>query len=119
LRGEVDEERNVVHAALRSARARSVPRHGRIDEHRPGVDAALKVVEIPEPVTAEIVGSVLAADAVMTLEDDRRVPIEEQQGVVIRLVEEAETVNGGDHALLLGPDVHALDGGAALEQRLQ
>ena len=61
----------------------------------------------------------LAADAVVALEDDRRIPIEEQQRIVIRLIEQTETVDRGHRALVLGPHIDALDGGAALEQRLQ
>ena len=61
----------------------------------------------------------LAADAVVALEDDRRIAIEEQQRIVIRLIEQAGTVDRGDRALVLGADIDQLDGGAALEQRLQ
>ena len=71
------------------ARVRSVARHGRIDEQRPGVDAALQVVEIPESRTPEVLGGLLAAYTVVALEDDGRIPIAEEQRIVIRLVEQA------------------------------
>ena len=97
----------------------SVARHGRIDEQRPGVDAAAEVVEIPESLAPEVLGRVLAADAVVALEHDGRIPIAEEQRIVIRLVEQARAVDRGDRALLLGADVDQLDCGAALEQCLQ
>ena len=49
----------------------------------------------------------------------RRIPIAEEQRIVIRLVEQARAVDRGYRALLLRADVHQLDGGAALEQGLQ
>ncbi len=104
---------------LRSTRARLVARDGRVDEQRPGVDAAPQVVEIPESLTLEVLGGVLAAYAVVALEDDGRIPIAEQQRIVIRLVEQARAADRGQRALLLGANVDQLDCGAALEQGLQ
>lgn len=96
-----------------------VARYGRIDEQCPGVDAAPQVVEIPESLTPEVLSGVLAVYAVVALEYDRRIPITEQQHVVIRLVKQARAVDRGYRALFLGADVDQLDCGAALEQCLQ
>ncbi len=117
-RREVDEQRNVVHGVWVYARA-SVARHGRIDEHRPGVDAALQVVEIPESHCPEILSGVLTTYAVVALEYDGRIAITEEQRVVIRLVKQPGAVDRGYRALLLRADVDQLDRGAALEQCLQ
>jgi hypothetical protein len=57
--------------------------------------------------------------AVMALEYDGRIPITEEQRIVIRLVKQARAVDRGYRALLLGADVDQLDCGAALEQCLQ
>ena len=57
--------------------------------------------------------------AVVALENDRRIPITEEQRIVIRLVKQARAVDRGYRALLLGTDVDQLDSGAALEQCLQ
>jgi hypothetical protein len=118
-RREVDEERNVVHSALESTCVRSVARHGRIDEQRPGVDAAPQVVEIPESLMPKVLSGVLAAYAVVAMEHDRGIPITEEQRIVIRLVEQARAVDRGYCTLLFGADVDQLEGGAALEQGLQ
>ena len=67
----------------------------------------------------EVLGGLLAAYAVVALEDDGRIPIEEEQRIVIRLVEQARALDGRDRALLFRTDVHQLDGGAAFAQRLQ
>ena len=67
----------------------------------------------------EVLGGVLAAYAVVALEDDGRSPITKEQRIVIRLVEQARAVDRGDRALLLGADVNQLDCGAALEQCLR
>ena len=67
----------------------------------------------------KVLGCALAADAVVALEDDGRVPTEPQQRIVTGLVEQARAVDRGDGALLLGADVHELDGRAALEQGSQ
>ena len=88
---------------------RLIARHGRIDAQRPGVDAATQVVEIPESRAAEVLGGMLAAYAVMALEHDRRVPIAEEQRIVIRLIEQARAVDRGDRALVLGANVDQLD----------
>src|SRR5258705_789484 len=96
-----------------------VARHRRIDEQGPGVDAALQVVEIPESLTPEVLSGVLAADAVVALEDDRRIPIAEEQGIVIRLIKQARALDRGYRALLLRANVDQLDCGAALEQCLK
>lgn len=63
-----------------------VPGHGSIDEEGPGVDAASKVVEVPKSFTTEVLGRVLTADAVMAVEDDRRLTIHSQEGIVSRLI---------------------------------
>jgi hypothetical protein len=99
--------------------ARSVARYGRIDEQRPGVDAALQVVEIPESFRPEVLSRVLAAYAVVALEYDGRIPITEEQRIVIRLVKHARPLDQRYRALLLGADVDQLDWGAALEECLQ
>ena len=74
---------------------RSVARNGWIDEHRPGVDAAAKIVEIPEPVLSEVFSGLLAADAMVALEHDRRVPIPLEQLVVVPLSSKAKAVDRG------------------------
>ncbi len=61
----------------------------------------------------------LAAYAVVALEYDGRIPITEEQRIVIRLVKQARAVDCGYRALLLGADVDELNCGAALEQCLQ
>jgi hypothetical protein len=96
-----------------------VARYGRIDEQCPGVDAALQVGEIPKSLTPEVFGGVLAAYAVVALEYDGRIPITEEQRIVIVLIKQARAVDPGYRALLLGADVDQLDSGAALEQGLQ
>ena len=63
----------------------------------------------------EVLGGMLAADAVMTLEHDWRIAVQEQQRIVIRLVEQARALDPGDRALLLGANVDQLQSGAALE----
>ena len=68
---------------------------------------------------AEVLGGVLAAYAVVALKDDGRLPVTEEQRIVIRLVEQAGAVDRGDRALLLGAHVNQLDGGTALEQCLE
>ena len=55
----------------------------RIDQQRPGVDAALQIGEIPEPLLPEVLGRLLTADAVVTLKHERRVPIPMDQLVMI------------------------------------
>ena len=67
----------------------------------------------------EVLSSLLTAYAVVALEYDGRIPIAEEQRIVIRLVKQARAVDRGYRALLLGADVDQLDCGAALEQRLQ
>ena len=67
----------------------------------------------------EVLSGVLAAYAVVALEYDGRIPITEEQRIVIRLVKQARAVDRGYRTLLLGADVDQLDGGAALEQCLQ
>ena len=44
----------------------------------------------------EVLGGLLAAYAVVALKDDRRVPVQEEQRIVIRLVEQAGAVDPGD-----------------------
>ena len=67
----------------------------------------------------EVLSGVLAADAVVALEYDRRIAIAEEQRIVIRPVEQAGAADRGNRALLLGADVHQLDCGSALEQSLE
>jgi hypothetical protein len=55
----------------------------------------------------------------MALEDDRRVAIAKEEGIVIRLVEQTRAVNCRERALLDGADVNEFDGGAAREESLQ
>ncbi len=69
--------------------------------------------------TLEVLSGVLTADAMVALKHDGRLPIEQEQGVVIRLVEQARGLDPGDCALLLGADVDKFDGRAAFEQCLQ
>jgi len=113
-RGEVDEEGEGVHSGG-PAGDRSVARHVRIDQQGPRVDAAPQVVEVPEAVLPEVLGGMLAADAVMALEHHWRIAVQEQQRIVIRLVEQARALDPGDRALLLGANVDQLQSGAALE----
>ena len=96
-----------------------VPRYGGIDEQRPFVNATPQIVEIAKSFTPEVLRGLLTPYAVVALEDDGRIPIAEEQGIVIRLVEQARAVDRGHRALLLGADVDQLDCGAALEQCLQ
>ena len=67
----------------------------------------------------EVLSGVLTADAMVALKHDRRLPIEPEQGVVIRLVEQARELDPGDCSLLLGANVDKFDGRAAFEQCLQ
>ena len=69
--------------------------------------------------TLEVLSGVLTADAMVALKHDRRLPIEQEQGVVIRLVEQARRLDPGDCSLLPGADVDKLDGRAAFEQCLE
>ena len=69
--------------------------------------------------TLEVLSGVLTADAMVALKHDRRLPIEQEQGVVIRLVEQARELDPGDCALLFGTDVDKFDGRAAFEQCLE
>lgn len=69
---------NSIHATLHVGRI-SVAGHGRIHELGPGVDSAPQVVKIPETLLAQkILCRGLAADSMMTMEQDRRVPIQAQ-----------------------------------------
>jgi len=61
----------------------------------------------------------LTADAVVTLEDQQCLAIECQQRVVIRLIEESRSFNGGERALLGRPDVNQFEWHAGVEQRLE
>ena len=58
----------------------------------------------------EVFSGLLAADAMVALEHDGRVPIPLEQLVVVRLVEQAKAVDRGRLALPLGADVDPLDG---------
>ena len=69
--------------------------------------------------TPEVLGGVLAAYAVVTLEHDGRIAITLDQHVVIRLVKQAGALDHGDRALLLRADVDQLNRGAALQECLQ
>ena len=72
---------------------RSIAGHGTVHELRPGVDAALEIVQTPEPVTAEVLRRRLAPDSVVALKDYGRVPIQAEQVVVARLVEESRALD--------------------------
>ena len=109
----------MIHPRDRPRQPGSVARHGRVDEQRPCVDAALQVVEIPESCLPEVLGGVLAADAVVALEDQGRLPIPEEQRIMVGPIEQSRAGDPGYRALLLGTHVDQLDGGAAFEQRLQ
>lgn len=64
----------------------------------------------------EVLGSVLAAYTKVTLKHDRCIPVLEEQGIVIRLVEQPEALDPGDGALRLGAHIDPLDRDATLEQ---
>src|ERR671910_927034 len=93
-----------------------VARYRRIDEHRPCVDAALQVVQILESLAVEVLSGLLAADAVVALEDDGGLAIAKEQRIVIRPVQQTRPGDGGDGALLRGADVDQLDRGPAIEE---
>ena len=90
-----------------------------IDLHRPGVDTATEVVEPAEAAVAEVFGGTLAPDAVVTLKNQRRVVIEQEERVVIHLVQQAGTVDRRDGALLGRPHVDKFERRPGLEHRLQ
>lgn len=94
----------------------SVARDGRIDEHRPGVDATLQIVEIQKSLTLEVLSGMLAAYAVVTLEDEKRIPIADEQLIVIRAVQQPGTLDSRERTLGVRTNVDQLDRGAALQE---
>lgn|SRR5688572_6448501 len=97
----------------------SITRDRGIDRRRPGVDAAAEIVEPVEAVLAKVLGRALAADAMVALEDERRIAIERHQRVVVRLIEQAGAGNRGDLALFRRPDVHELEGLTRVDHPLE
>src|SRR4051812_13254805 len=55
---------------------RSVTRDGAVDPQRPGLDAPHDVADVRESLGHEMLAGRLAADPMMTMEDERRVPRE-------------------------------------------
>jgi len=96
-----------------------IARHLGIDQLRPGVDATLEIVEFTESLTPEVLGRLLTADAVVTLKDDRRTPIEPDQRVVVGMVQQTRAVDLREPSLPRCADIDQLERRAPLEQRLQ
>jgi hypothetical protein len=64
-----------------------------------------RLVEITESCTPEVLGGLLAAYAVVALENDRRVPIQVEQRIVICLIKQAGSVDPHERALLIRANV--------------
>src|SRR5690606_34888983 len=83
----------------------SVARDARIDDARPGVDAAGHVEEVAPPLTRVVLGGGLAADAVVAVEGDLRVLRQLLERGLALVVEQDGSLDLGRRALLLGADV--------------
>src|SRR4051812_21110080 len=97
----------------------SVARDRGVHEQGPRVDAAGQVGEMTEPLVAEVLGRLLAAYPQVALEDKRRVAIHAKERLVVRLIEQAGTLDRCQTALFLRADVHQLERSAALDQRFE
>ena len=76
-------------------------------------------MKIAESLAPEVLRSVLTTDAVVALEHDERIWIQTEQCIVMRLIEQARTVNLRDRTFLDRADVDQLKWCAALDQCLQ
>src|SRR5262249_11590913 len=93
--------------------------HRGIDLLRPGVDAADQVVDVAETEAAEVLGRLLAASAVVAMEDEQRVL---RQALELRShfgIEEPRGGDAPDRRLRPGARVEEVHPGPALEQPRQ
>src|SRR5262245_35718766 len=98
--------------------SRSVAGHRRVDRRGPGVDAAPQVVDVGEAFAEQVLGRVLAADAVVAVERDGGVAVEPEQERLAGGVEGARPRDAGERALARRPDVEEQDL-AAIEEGLE
>src|SRR5438309_667199 len=87
----------------------SVTRQCRIDGLEPRVDSARQVVDILKAFAKQVLGIFAAANSMVAVQGDRRVPVEPEQVLSTCLMEGTRRRNASERSLVLRPDVKEPD----------